>query len=137
MEAAREIAEQTSRVKDRDRASAPYKLMRLFPDEVPLGIKQELPELLRGPGHRIWDTAMLTNVGKIPIMPSLSGDDGQERPWFTPPVWKGTPVGIGVATYGGKVTFTFRHRRKVLGQDAAEQFSDYFLDGIAEAIDAA
>lgn len=137
MEAAREISEQTSRVKDRDRASAPYKLMRMFPDAVPLGIKRELPELLRGPGQRLWDTAMLTNVGKIPVMPSLSGEDGEERPWFTPPIWEGTPVGIGVATYGGQVTFTFRHRREVLGQDAAEQFSDYFLDGIAEAIDAA
>ncbi|WP_136717710.1 condensation domain-containing protein [Halorientalis salina] len=137
MDAAREIAEQTSKVKERDRASAPYKLMRMFPDAIPLSLKQQLPELLRGPGERLWDTAMLTNMGKIPMMPSLSGEGGQERPWFTPPVWKGTPVGIGVATYGDQVTFTMRHRREVLGEDAAETFSDYFLDGIARAIDAA
>jgi len=135
LKAAREVSEQTAKVKQRDRASAPYKLMRMFPDEVPLGIKRELPELLRGPGQRIWDTAMLTNVGKVPVMPSLSGPDGEERPWFTPPVWKGTPVGIAVATYAGTPTFTIRHRRDVLGQDAAEQFTDCFLDGVERAID--
>lgn len=135
MEAAREIAEQTSRVKKRDRASAPYKLMRMFPDSIPLGIKRELPELLRGPGQRVWDTAMLTNVGRVPIMPSLSGDGGSERPWFTPPIWQGTPVGVGVATYSGQVTFTLRHRRETLGKEAAENFSDYFLDGIERTME--
>ncbi|MFB6178643.1 MAG: condensation domain-containing protein [Halorientalis sp.] len=137
IEAAYEISDQTAKVKERERASAPYKLMRMFPDAIPLGIKRELPEILNGPGQRLWDTAMLTNMGKIPMMPSLSGEGGKERPWFTPPIWDGTPVGIGVATYGDQVTFTMRHQRDVLGQDAAERFSDAFLDGIEAAIDAA
>jgi NRPS condensation-like uncharacterized protein len=136
LRAAREIAEQTAKVKERGRAAAPYKLMRMFPDAIPVGLKRQLPELLRGPGEKLWDTAMLTNVGRVPVMPSLSGEDGRERPWFTPPIWKGTPVGIGVATYSEGVTFTMRHRRAVLGPDAAERFSDYFLEGVAEAADA-
>lgn len=135
LEAAYEISEQTDKVKERDRAAAPYKLMRMFPDSIPVGIKHQLPELLRGPGEKLWDTAMLTNVGKVPVMPSLSGENGDERAWFTPPVWSGTPTGIGVATYSGSVTFTMRHRRENFSQDAAERFSDAFMDGIDRAID--
>lgn len=134
--AAREIADQTAELKQRDRAAALYKLVRMVPDTLPLALKREVPELLRGPGHRIWDTVSLTNLGKIPVMPSLAGPDGTERTWFTPPVWRGTPVGVAVATYGGTVTFNFRHRRAVLGEDAAERFSDRFMNGIETTIEA-
>lgn len=136
LEAVREVADQTSKLKQREQAASLLKLLRMVPDTLPVGLKREAPELLRGPGQRVCDTTCLTNLGKVPVMPSLAGPDGTERTWFTPTVWQGTSVGVAVATYGGKVTFNFRHRRAVLGADAAERFSDRFMDGIETTIEA-
>lgn len=128
------VAEQTTELKQRDRAAALYEALKLIPPGTPVGLKQHLPELLRGPGQRLLDTAMLTNLGRLPMVPSLA-EDAEENIWFSPPTWRGTPIGVGVATYEGQVTFSFRYRRDLFDGPAAEDFADYFVDHVERTID--
>lgn len=132
--AAREIGEQTDDLTDRDRASALYKMLEMLPPGTPVELKRQLPRLLRGPGRRLLDTAMLSNLGRIPAMPSLE-EDAEERPWFSPPAWRGTPVSIGVATFQGEVNMSFRYLRSQFSEDAGEAFADCVVDHVERAIE--
>ncbi len=134
MAAAREIGEQTEALTERDRAAALYKTLELLPPGTPVELKRQLPRLLRGPGRRLLDTAMLSNLGRIPAMPSL-GENAEERPWFSPPAWRGTPVSIGVATFQGEVTLSFRYLRSQFDRRAGEAFADYVVDHVERAIE--
>ncbi len=134
MTAAREIAEQTDELTERDRAAAMYKMLEMLPPGLPVELKRQLPRLLRGPGRRLLDTAMLSNLGRIPAMPSLE-EDAEERPWFSPPAWRGTPVAIGVATFQGRVNLSFRYLRSQFSQEAGEQFADRLVDHVERAVE--
>ncbi|WP_139171069.1 wax ester/triacylglycerol synthase domain-containing protein [Halorientalis regularis] len=134
MTAAREIGEQTEELTERDRAAALYKILEMLPPGTPVELKRQLPRLLRGPGRRLLDTAMLSNLGRIPAMPSLE-PDAEERPWFSPPAWRGTPVSIGVATFQGEVNLSFRYLRSQFDQQAGEEFADYVVDHVERAIE--
>ncbi|MFB6142115.1 MAG: hypothetical protein ABEJ30_02095 [Halorientalis sp.] len=127
------IAEQTTEITERDREAALLEALRMLPPGTPVGLKQLLPELLRGPGQRFLDTAMLTNLGRLPMVPSLA-EDAEEEIWFSPPTWKGTPVGVGVATYEGQVNFSFRYRRDLFDGPAAEEFADYFVEHVERTV---
>jgi hypothetical protein len=128
--AVRTVAEQTTELKQRDRAAALYEVLQMIPPDTPVGLKQHLPELLRGPGRRLLDTAMLSNLGRLPMVPSLA-EDAEEDIWFSPPTWRGTPIGVGVATYEGQVSLSFRYRRDLFDDPAAEDFADYFVEHVA------
>ena len=128
------IAEQTTELKQRDRAAALYEVLRMLPSGVPLGLKQLLPELLRGPGRRFLDTALLTNLGRLPMVPSLA-EGSEEEIWFSPPTWRGTPIGVGVATFDGQVNFSFRYSRDLFDSPGAAEFADYFVENVERTIE--
>ncbi|WP_276260206.1 hypothetical protein [Haloglomus litoreum] len=128
------VAWQTTRIKERDRAAALYKALAMLPDEIPIGLRQELPELLRGPGMRLTDTIILTNLGNIPTYPSV-GTDTEERPFFTPPSWEGTPVGLGVASLDGRVRIFGRYLRTQFDQDGADRFMSTYATHIEQLVE--
>jgi NRPS condensation-like uncharacterized protein len=128
------VAWQTTRIKERDRAAALYKALTLLPEELPVGLKQRLPEMLRGPGRRLTDTVILTNLGNIPTYPSV-GADTEERPWFSPPSWDGSPVGLGVASLDGQVRVFARYLRTQFDADGAERFMDTYAAHIERLVE--
>jgi NRPS condensation-like uncharacterized protein len=134
-ETIREISRQTSRIKERDRAEALYKALTLLPDDVvPVSVRQQLPEVLRGPGQRLADTAILTNLGNIPTYPTV-GDDTEDEPIFSPPAWRGTPVGLGVATLDNEVNLMARYMLTKFDADGAGRFMDTFADTVEHLVD--
>ena len=122
------VVEQTRRVKDRDRTTIPHEVLKLLPSRTPVGLKKWFPKLLNGLGRRFVDTAVLSNLGRIPApLPGfVPGDD--PTLWFSPPSFTLSPVGIGVATVGGTVHVTGRYWRGTFDADAAAAFTDRYLD---------
>ena len=128
------VADQTSDLKERSRAAALVESLELIPPATPVGLKQRLPHLLRGPGRGLLDTAMLSNLGRVPEpLPALSGE-APEALWFSPPAWLPTPVGVGVATVDGTVHLSFRYLFTTFDREAAEAFADRYLERLAATV---
>lgn len=127
------VAEQTAERKRPDRAAAFLESLELIPSGTPADLKRRLPALLRGPGRGLLDTAMLSNLGRIPE--PLPGLDGEEPAavWFSPPAWRATPLGVGVATVGGTIRLAFRYLRTTFDADAAAAFASLYLECLDEA----
>ncbi len=122
------VVEQTGRIKDRDRATIPHEVLKLLPTRTPVGLKEWVPELLNGLGRRFVDTAVLSNLGRIPApAPGFAPEDDPTF-WFSPPSFRLAPVGIGVATVGETIHVTGRFWRSTFDADAATAFTDRYLD---------
>lgn len=130
----RKVADQTTAAKERDRAKALLRALELLPPGTPVGIKRQLPNVLRGPGRRLTDTALLTNLGNIPAYPS-PGEDTEERARFSPPAWEATPVSFGVATIEGELNLFCRYTSSQFDGEGAEAFVDYYVDAIERLVD--
>jgi NRPS condensation-like uncharacterized protein len=120
------VAEQTATIKRAD-GDPLYEALETIPSAAPVGLKRQLPQLLRGVGTRLLDTAVLSNLGRVPEIPSLSGE-GTDSLWFSPPCLAGMPVGIGVATTDGTVRLVFRYTADQFDAEAAERFADRYLE---------
>lgn len=164
-----QVTEQTTAIKEGDRAAAFLESLDLIPGLTPVGLRGQLPALLRGPGEGLLDTAMLSNLGRVPgPAPSLDGgasDGGSsgggpssgESPgdgpsdggssdggspdaaspgalWFSPPCWRPTPLGVGVATVDGTVRLVFRYATTTFDREAAEAFADRYLERLADPV---
>jgi NRPS condensation-like uncharacterized protein len=128
------VAEQTTRIKERDRAASLFKAVALLPRSTPVALKRRLPDILRGPGRRLTDTVLLTNLGNIPGYPSL-GADTEERVFLSPPTWEATPVGFGVATVDGRVNLFCRYLLRQFDEAAGERFVDTYVEQIERLIE--
>lgn len=130
----RRVSSQTEELKERDRAAAYVESLNLIPPTTPVGLRGQLPEFLKGPGERLLDTAVLSNLGRVPEpLPALEGDK-PESVWFSPPCIDGMPVGIGVATAGGEMHLSFRHTFDQFDGDAARRFADTYVENLAETV---
>lgn len=129
------VVEQTTAIKQDDRATAFLESLDLIPSLTPLGVRRLLPELLRGPGRGLLDTAMLSNLGRVPApAPSLT-DDGPSELWFSPPCWEPTPLGIGVVTVDGSMQLVFRYASTTMDRGAARRFADRYVGSIDRIVE--
>jgi hypothetical protein len=95
------VAEQTAEMRRNDRAYGLYDLLRAT-KKAPLVVKRAVPRLIHLTGDRFVDTAMLSNLGRIPEPPTFAAkpDSGSPELWFSPPCDPSCSVSIGVATSG-------------------------------------
>lgn len=129
------VVEQTTAIKRDDRATAFLESLDLIPAPTPIGVRGLLPELLRGPGRGLLDTAMLSNLGRIPgPAPSLT-DAGPGELWFSPPCWEPTPLGIGVVTVGGSMQLVFRYASTTMDRAAARRFADRYVESVDRVVE--
>ncbi|HEY2724200.1 MAG TPA: hypothetical protein VGI84_05905, partial [Pseudonocardiaceae bacterium] len=80
-------------------------------------------------GDRFIDTAMLSNLGRIPDPPTF-GEDSARRPpelWFSPPCDPACSVAIGVATVGDRLNLVTRYRYEQFDPAAAGEFTDLLI----------
>ncbi|WP_335998915.1 hypothetical protein [Halorientalis halophila] len=128
------VVEQTQRLKDRDRSTLFIEALKLVPPGTPVALKEQFPQLLRGLGKRFLDTAVLSNLGRVPEpVPRLDdGDPGNF--WFSPPSTPPVAVGIGVVTVSGRIYLTGRYDRGTFDADAAAAFTDRYLDCVGELV---
>lgn len=126
--AAAAVAEQTNAVRRKDRAYGLHDLLSLT-RKAPLLFKRAAPRLLPYVNDRFVDTAMLSNLGRIPDSPSF--DAGPDAPipelWFSPPCDPVCSVAIGVATSGSRLALVTRYRSQQFDVRAAEEFTDLLI----------
>jgi NRPS condensation-like uncharacterized protein len=125
------VVEQTTEIKERDRATAFLESLELVPAFTPVGLKRQSPALLRGFGRGLVDTAVLSNLGRVPEPAPRLCDDSPAPLWFSPPCWDLTPLAIGVVTVGDRIRLVFRHTYEALGDDAAAAFAETYFDALA------
>jgi NRPS condensation-like uncharacterized protein len=77
-------------------------------------------------GQRFADTAVLSNVGRVPAA-LLAGGEVTEV-WFSPPVGMPTGVGVGVAATDEVLCLALRHRRPLLSDDAARRLGGLLVE---------
>jgi len=129
------IVDQTTGVREDGELTALYEALETLLPRLPVGLKNQLPHLVRGVSNRLMVTAALSNLGHLSESPSLSGESGDSL-WFSPPCKKALPVGIGVATTDGTVRLVFRYTLEQFDADAAERFADCYLAHIEEVTSA-
>lgn len=119
------VAEQTQKIRRNDRAYGLYDLLRAT-KKAPLAVKRAVPRLIQLAGDRFVDTAMLSNLGRIPQPPTLAakGNSGPPELWFSPPCDPTCSVAIGVATVGQRLSLVARYRYDQFDAGAAEEFID-------------
>ncbi|HEX2298966.1 MAG TPA: hypothetical protein VHH34_10690 [Pseudonocardiaceae bacterium] len=126
--AAAAVAEQTNPVRRKDRAYGLHDLLSLT-RKAPLLFKRAAPRLLPFVNDRFVDTAMLSNLGRLPEPPSFDADPDTSAAqlWFSPPCDPACSVAIGVATSGSRLALVTRYRNQQFDARAAEEFTDLLI----------
>jgi NRPS condensation-like uncharacterized protein len=122
------VAEQTDKIRRNNRAYGLYDLLAAT-SKAPLAVKRAVPRLIHLAGDRFVDTAMLSNLGRIPEPPSFPpAPAGQPTQlWFSPPCDPSCRVSIGVATSGKRLALVARYRHEQFDAAAAEEFIDQLM----------
>jgi NRPS condensation-like uncharacterized protein len=126
------MTEQTHQMRRQDRAYGLHDLLEVI-KKAPLPVKRAVPRLLPLTSDRFVDTAMLSNLGRIPEPPTLGGSPGSGPPelWFSPPCDRACSVAIGVATSGQRLSLVARYRYDQFDAAAAEEFTDLLIAQVA------
>ncbi|MDQ3765328.1 MAG: condensation domain-containing protein [Actinomycetota bacterium] len=126
------VAKQTYEMRRNDRAYGLFDLLE-GTKKAPLGIKRAVPKLIQLTDDRLVDTAMLSNLGRIPEPPNFAAKPDSEPPelWFSPPCDPTCSVSVGVATSGQQLALVVRYRYEQFDADAAEKFTDLLIAQIA------
>ncbi|HXT42821.1 MAG TPA: condensation domain-containing protein [Pseudonocardiaceae bacterium] len=122
------VAEQTYEMRRNDRAYGLYDLLDAM-KEAPLAVKRAVPRLIHLTGDRFVDTAMLSNLGRLPAVPSFGSKPPSEL-WFSPPCDPTCSLSVGVATCEQRLSLVTRYRHEQFDARAAEDFTDLLLSQV-------
>jgi hypothetical protein len=89
---------------------------------VPLWAKRAIPWVHPLTGHRLEDTAVLSNLGTVPHL-GVENADGATPLWFSPPARMPKGLSVGCATHGETLWVTYRYCRALFDAAAAERFA--------------
>ena len=122
------VAEQTYEMRRNDRAYGLYDLLDAM-KAAPLTVKRAVPRLIHLTGDRFVDTAMLSNLGRLPAVPSF-GPKAPSELWFSPPCDPTCSLSVGVATCEQRLSLVARYRHEQFDARAAEDFTDLLLSQV-------
>lgn len=122
------VAEQTYEMRRNDRAYGLYDLLDAM-KAAPLTVKRAVPRLIHLTGDRFVDTAMLSNLGRLPAVPAFGLKPPSEL-WFSPPCDTTCTVSVGVATCEQRLSLVVRYRHVQFDARAAEQFTDLLVSQV-------
>ncbi|MDF1820247.1 MAG: condensation domain-containing protein [Alcanivoracaceae bacterium] len=124
------VSKQTRNLKDRGTAGLLVDLLHEIRG-LPVWIKQALPSLLPLSGHRIVDTTVLNNLGRLPpILPAENSLKITEA-WFSSPCRLPMGLSVGAATLDDQLRLSFRYSLRQFDREGAWAFVENFLDGLA------
>ena len=122
------VAEQTYEMRRNDRAHGLYDLLDAM-KAAPLTVKRVVPRLIHLTGDRFVDTAMLSNLGRVPAAPAVGPKPPSEL-WFSPPCDTTCTVSVGVATCEQRLSLVVRYRHEQFDARAAEEFTDLLISQV-------
>ena len=100
-----------------------------------LGLGSRLPVwmknlMFQGPGETRATSATLTNAGRISEALSFGEQGDALEVWMSPPAVMPDGLGLGVASYNGRIHLAFRHSYELLDDDAAAEFAELFHESL-------
>lgn len=122
------VAEQTYEMRRNDRAYGLYDLLDAM-KAAPLAVKRAVPRLIHLTGDRFVDTAMLSNLGRLPAPPTFGPKPTSEL-WFSPPCDPTCSLSVGVATCEQRLSLVARYRHEQFDARAAEDFVDLLISQV-------
>jgi NRPS condensation-like uncharacterized protein len=96
------VAGQTYETRRNDQAYGLHDLLTTV-QNAPATVKRAVPRLLQLTGDRFVETAMLSNLGRLPDPPSFTDSEPKEL-WFSPPCDPACSVSVGVVTCGKRLS---------------------------------
>jgi len=124
------VAEQTYEMRRNDRAYGLFDLLDAM-KSAPLTVKRAVPRLIHLTGDRFVDTAMLSNLGRLPAVPTF-GPKFPSELWFSPPCDPTCNLSVGVATCEQRLSLVARYRYEQFDARAAEEFIDLLISQVLE-----
>lgn len=126
------VAGQTCQMRRNNRAHGLYDLLE-GTRKAPLAVKRVVPRLIHLTGDRFVDTAMLSNLGRVPEPPTFGSQPGSgpAELWFSPPCDPACAVSVGVITSDQRLSLVTRYRYEQFDRDAAEDFTDLLISHVA------
>ena len=119
------VAEQTVEMRRNNRAYGLYDLLDAL-KPAPMMVKRAVPRLVHVTGDRFVDTAMLSNLGRLPAPPTFGPKPASEL-WFSPPCDPTCTLSVGVATSEQRLSLVARYRYEQFDASAAEDFIDLLM----------
>ncbi|HET7014103.1 MAG TPA: hypothetical protein VFI65_09335 [Streptosporangiaceae bacterium] len=127
-----DVASQTSYAKNRHGAQVDLFSRTLAAAPVPVAAKHRLLRLaLAVGGPFLCDSCLVSNLGVIE--PIQFGTNPASELWFSTSAHMPRGLSLGVVTAGGQLRLTFRYRRALFSDSAAESFAARYraaLDGL-------
>jgi hypothetical protein len=77
------------------------------------------------------DTAVLSNLGRLPAAPDLGDAGAIQEVWFSPPGRMPLGASLGAATLSGRLFLTLRYCHALFDADAAGAFMAMFRGVLA------
>ena len=96
--------------------------MFALPSALPTGLKQRMQMLIPLTGNLVVDTAVLSNLGRLPAAPSFGDAGAVQAVWFSPPGRMPLGASLGAATLDGRLFLTLRYRHALFDANAAAEF---------------
>jgi NRPS condensation-like uncharacterized protein len=93
-----------------------------LPSAFPSGLKQRMQRLIPLTGNLVVDTAVLSNLGRLPPSPSFGDAGAVTAVWFSPPGRMPLGASLGAATLDGRLFLTLRYRHALFDANAAADF---------------
>jgi NRPS condensation-like uncharacterized protein len=93
-----------------------------LPSALPTGLKRHMPKLIPLTGNAVVDTAVLSNLGRLPPEPRFGDAGAIQEVWFSPPGRMPLGASLGVATLDGRLFLTLRYRHALFDATAAIDF---------------
>ena len=120
------VTAQTQKLKKAGTAGLLIDLLELR-NLVPPLLRAQMAALLPMTGTRIFDTTMLSNLGRLPEVAGFGTAGGAVREiWFSPPAPMPLGLTVGAASMGDRMFLTLRHRYALLNSAAAAEFGALF-----------
>lgn len=124
-----EVATQTSYAKNHPGPQVDLFSRTLAAAPVPVAAKQRLLRLaLAVGGPFLCDSCLVSNLGVIE--PIQFGGRTSDEVWFSTSAHMPRGLSVGVVTVGGRLRLTFRYRRALFSDSAAESFASRYLTAL-------
>lgn len=124
---------QTRRVRTHDSAAWVTDILGVLGPALAPFVRRGVPWLLERSDHRLVDTAVLSNLGRVPSLPGFDAPS-PAGVWFSPPTVMPMGVGVGVATHDGDVRLAVRYAFEQFDGDAACRFTDTYVEALGEVV---
>lgn len=127
------VRRQTRRVRSHDSAAWVTDVLDLLGPALPTVVGRGVPWLLDRTDYRLVDTAVLSNLGRLPSLPGFTAD-APAGVWFSPPTVMPMGVGIGVATHDGAMRLAVRYAFEQFDAAGVERFVDRYVERLRDVV---